>query len=79
MNEKKTEKLIPYLKMKINDNDNEASAIIIPDEYFPAMQEFNGEMKIAFLLDNDINFDYAFTPYEFSLGETHTISLMYSF
>ena len=26
-----------------------------------------------------INFDYAFTPYSYGLGSSHTISLMYSF
>lgn len=28
---------------------------------------------------NNINFDYAFTPYDFDLGSSHTISLMYNF
>mgnify|MGYP000923632935 CR=1 FL=1 len=28
---------------------------------------------------NNLNFDYAFTPYSFGLGSAHTISLMYSF
>lgn len=28
---------------------------------------------------NSINFDYAFTPYDFDLGSSHTISLMYNF
>ncbi len=28
---------------------------------------------------NNINFDYAFVPYEYDLGNSHTISLMYTF
>lgn len=28
---------------------------------------------------SSINFDYAFTPYDFDLGSSHTISLMYNF
>ena len=28
---------------------------------------------------NNINFDYAFTPFKYSLGSAHTISVMYSF
>lgn len=31
------------------------------------------------VLWNSINFDYAFTPYDFDLGSSHTISLMYNF
>jgi len=31
------------------------------------------------LLWEGINFDYAFTPYSYGLGSSHTISLMYSF
>lgn len=31
------------------------------------------------ILWNDINFDYAFIPYEYDLGSSHTISLGYSF
>ncbi|MBN2572464.1 MAG: PorV/PorQ family protein [Ignavibacteriales bacterium] len=31
------------------------------------------------ILWNSLNFDYAFTPFQYSLGSSHTISLMYSF
>ncbi|MBN1639062.1 MAG: PorV/PorQ family protein [Ignavibacteriales bacterium] len=31
------------------------------------------------ILWNSFNFDYAFTPFQYSLGSSHTISLMYSF
>lgn len=33
----------------------------------------------AGILWNDLNFDYAFVPFDFDLGNSHTISLMYSF
>ena len=31
------------------------------------------------LLWNSLNFDYAFAPYDFDLGSSHTISIMYNF
>ena len=31
------------------------------------------------ILWNSMNFDYAFTPFDYGLGDSHTISLMYSF
>lgn len=41
--------------------------------------ESKGITAGAGVLWNKLNFDYAFTPFDFGLGSSHTISLMYTF